>query len=175
MDWTVNDGLYHRFLKWYLKCKNVFECELAMLVERRKCKKIIAWSGDFGTDQYVSWNLSNEELTLDTTRGKFEEFSKPQFNEVRATFDLFTSFWQGDRSVDESYEAIQTQVALVKYPQETAKILHRDIFWFYLKDEEFVTKTINDSNIDLDKFPASKGRQLAKKMESSKAFPKHIK
>ena len=21
MDWTVNDGLYHRFLKWHLKCK----------------------------------------------------------------------------------------------------------------------------------------------------------
>ena len=20
MDWTVNDGLYHRFLKWRLKC-----------------------------------------------------------------------------------------------------------------------------------------------------------
>ena len=20
MDWTVNDGLYHRFLKWHLKC-----------------------------------------------------------------------------------------------------------------------------------------------------------
>ena len=33
-----------------------------------------------------------------------------------------------------------------------------------LKDEDFVTKTINDSNIDLDKFPTSKVRQLAKKM-----------
>ena len=21
--WTVNDGLYHRFLKWHLKCKNI--------------------------------------------------------------------------------------------------------------------------------------------------------
>ena len=26
MDWTVNDGLYHRFLKWRLKCKNILEC-----------------------------------------------------------------------------------------------------------------------------------------------------
>ena len=23
MDWTVNNGLYHRFLKWPLKCKNI--------------------------------------------------------------------------------------------------------------------------------------------------------
>ena len=58
---------------------------------------------------------------------------------------------------------------------ETAKILHRDIIWFFLKDEVFVSKTINDSNIDLDKFPASKVRKLAKKMESSKAIARHIK
>ena len=60
-------------------------------------------------------------------------------------------------------------------PPETAKILHRDIIWFLLKDEEFVSKTINLSNIDLDKFPTGKVRQLAKKMECSKATTRHIK
>ena len=39
MDWTVNDGLYNRFLKWKLKCENILECELAILPEARKCKK----------------------------------------------------------------------------------------------------------------------------------------
>ena len=62
-----------------------------------------------------------------------------------------------------------------KYPPETAKVLHRDIIWFFLKDEEFVCKTINDSNIDLDKFLTNKVRQFAKKMESSKATARHIK
>ena len=33
MDWTVNDGLYNRFLKWHLKCENILECELVMLLE----------------------------------------------------------------------------------------------------------------------------------------------
>ena len=60
-------------------------------------------------------------------------------------------------------------------PPETTKILHHDIFWFFLCDEEYVSKTINDSNVDLEKFPASKVRQLAKKMESSKATEHHIK
>ena len=46
---------------------------------------------------------------------------------------------------------------------------------FFLKDEEFVSRTINDSNLDLDKFPASKVRQLAKKLESSKSTAKYIK
>ena len=57
IDWTLNDSLYHRFLKWKIKCENVLDCELAMLSEAIKCKKVVAWSGDFGIDQYVSWCL----------------------------------------------------------------------------------------------------------------------
>ena len=70
---------------------------------------------------------------------------------------------------------MQAQVNLAKYPPETATILHRDIFWFFLYDEEFVSRTINDENVDLDKFPASKMRQLVKRMESSKTTACHIK
>ena len=33
MDWIVNDGLYHIFLKWHWKCENILECELAPLLE----------------------------------------------------------------------------------------------------------------------------------------------
>ena len=128
MDWTVNECLYHRFLKWHLKCENIIECELVILPKRRKCRKVIAWSGDFGMQQYISLSLSNEGLMFDTIWEKFEEFCKPQSIKVRARFDLLTSFWQGNKAVDEWYNAVQSQVALAKYPPETAKILHRDIF-----------------------------------------------
>ena len=57
-----------------------------------------------------------------------------------ARFDLLTGVRQGERSVDEWYNAIQIQAALARYPQERAKILHRDIFQFFLKDEEFVSR-----------------------------------
>ena len=116
MDWTVNDGLYHRFHKWHLKCKNILECELVMLPERRQCKKVITWSGDFGMDQNVSCSLSSKELMLDTIWEKCEDFCKPQPNEVRARFDLLTSYWQGNKSVVEWYNAVQIQVALAHYP-----------------------------------------------------------
>ena len=139
MDWTVNDGLYNRFLKWKFKCENILECELVMLPEARKCKKVIAWSGDFGLDQYISCNLSNEDLSLEMIWKKYKEFCKPQANELRAGFDLLTSFRQADMSVDEWYNAVHTQVALSKYPPETAQILQRDIFCFFLKDESFVS------------------------------------
>ena len=174
MNWMVDDGLYHRLLKWRLKCKTILDYELANLPTKQKCQKIIAWSGDFGMDLYVSWNIPKDALTLDTIWNKFEEFSKPQMNEVRAHFDLLTSFPQGTRNVDEWYNAIQAQVNLAKYPPETAKILHRDIFWFFMRDEDFVTKTINEGNVDIQKFPTSKVCQLVKKMESSKATAKHI-
>ena len=97
MDWTVNDSLYHRFLKWRLKCKNILECKLVALPEPQQCKKIIAWSGDFGMDQYVSWSLIKEELKLDTIWTQFEEFCKPQSNKLCARFDSLTSFHQGLR------------------------------------------------------------------------------
>ena len=94
---------------------------------------------------------------------------------MHARFDLLTSFQQGNRSINEWYNMVQAQVNLAKYPPETAKILQRDIFWFFLRDEEFVSKTISDGSVDLERFPASKVRQLAKKLESSKATAHHIK
>ena len=66
-------------------------------------------------------------------------------------------------------------INLANYPPETAKILHRDIFWFFLSEEEFVSRTISDGNVNLDKFPASRVWQLAKRMKSSKATACHIK
>ena len=143
--------------------------------EWQKSKKVIAWNGDFGMDQYVSWCLPSEELTLDTIWRRFEEFCKPQSNEVQAHFDLFTNFRQGNKSVDEWYNVVEAQANLAKYPPETAKFLHRDIFRFFLWDEEFVSRTISDGNVDLDKFPASRVSQLAKRKERSKATAHHIK
>ena len=64
MDWTVNESLYHRSLKWKLKCENILDCELAMLPESKKCKKGIAWGGNFGMDQHVFWCLPTENLLL---------------------------------------------------------------------------------------------------------------
>ena len=43
-----------------------------------------------------------------------------------------------------------------------------------MKDEDFVTRTKIEGNVDIQQFSASKVQQLAKKMESSKATAKHI-
>ena len=154
---------------------NILYCKLAILPESKKCKKVISLSGDFGMDQYVSCWLPAAELNLDTIWSNYEDFCKPQANEVWARFDLLTNFWQGNRSVDEWYNAVQAQVGLAQYPKETADIFHHDIICFFWPDEESVLKAINDSSIGLDKPPASKVRQLGKKMEVSKATVRCIK
>ena len=43
-----------------------------------------------------------------------------------------------------------------------------------MKDEEFVSKIINEGSVDLDKFPTSRVCQLPQKMESSEATERHI-
>ena len=127
MDCTVNNGPYHRFSKWHLKCENILECQLASLPEHQKYKKVIAWSRDFGIDQYVSWCLPPDELILDTSWRMFEEFCTPQSNEVQAHFDL-TSFGQGNKSTDEWYNAVQGQVNLAKYPPRNSQNLAQRYF-----------------------------------------------
>ena len=127
MDWMANDALYHRFLQWKLKCKNILECELAALSECQKCKKIITWSSDFEMDQYVSWGLSKDDMNLDTIWKRFGDFCKLQLNEVHAQFDLLISFHQGNNSVSEWYNAVQVQVNLARYPPETEKFTSQHI------------------------------------------------
>ena len=93
---------------------------------------------------------------------------------VCARFDLLTSFRQGSRSINEWYNAVQAPIPLCEYPTETAMIFTRDIFWFFMSDTEFISKTVNDGNTDLAQYPGAKVWQMAKELESSKTTAKHI-
>ena len=83
--------------------KYILECELAMLVERRKCKKVIAWNEDFGIDQYVLWNLSNEEHNLDTIWKNLKSSASPNLMKLRPCLtyssDQSIITWMSDKSM----------------------------------------------------------------------------
>ena len=130
MDWTIDDALHSRFIRCRIKCENILDCELAILQESAKCKKVIQWSGDAGLDMYISWNLPTEEVTLQTIWSRFKDFCKPQSNAVRARFNLLKAFQQGNRSIDKWYNAVLAYILLCEYTKETAAILSRDIFCF---------------------------------------------
>ena len=92
MDWTIDDALYSRFIQWKIICENILECELAILYESAKFKKVIQWSGDAGLDMYISWALPTADVNLWAIWSRFEDFCKPQSNAVHTRFDLLTSF-----------------------------------------------------------------------------------
>ena len=150
MDCTIDDALLSRFIRWKIKCENILDCELAILQESAKR------SGDAGLDMYISWALPTEEVTLQTIWSRFEDFCKPQSNAVHGKFDLLMTFQQGNRSIDEWYNMVQVHIPLCEYPPETAAILTRDIFWFFMTDNEFIAKTINEGNTDLAQYPSAK-------------------
>ena len=77
---------------------------------------MIQWLGDVGLDVYISWALPAADVTLQTIWSKFEEFCKPQSNVIHAQFDLLTSFGQGNRSINELYNAVQAHIPLGEYP-----------------------------------------------------------
>ena len=58
-----------------------------MLPESKKCKKVIAWNGDFGMDQYVSWCLPTEEFSLDTIWAMYARFFA-SFTQMKLEQDL---------------------------------------------------------------------------------------
>ena len=118
--------------------------------------KVIQWSGDAGLDMYISWALPTEQVTLQTILSRFEDFCKPQSNAVHAQFDLLTTFWQGNRSINKWYNVVQTHIPLCEYCPETAAVLTRDIFWFCMTDNDFIAKTINKGHTDLVQYPTAK-------------------
>ena len=90
-------------------------------------------------------------------------FASYKSNAVCARFNLLTTFWQGNKSIDEWYNAVLAHIPLCEYPKETAAILTSDIFWFFMTDNEFIAKTINEANTDLEQYPAAKVWQMGKK------------
>ena len=156
MDWTVDNALHSRFIRWKIKCENILDCELAILQESAKCKEVIQRSGNPRLVMYISWALPTADVTLQAIWSRFEDFCKPQSNAVCAQFDLLTSFQQGKRGIDKWYNVVQAHIPLCEYPPETAAILTRDIFWFFMSDNEFIAKTINEGNTDLAQYPAAK-------------------
>ena len=68
-------------------------------------------------------------------------------------------------SVDEWYNAVQHWLYYQDTLQKQLKSYKMISFDFFLKDESFVSKTLNEGHVELNKFPASKVKQMAKKLE----------
>ena len=98
MDWTVNDGLYHRFLKWRFKCKNILECELAVLPECQKCKKVVTWIGDLGWTSMCPEACLRKTLAWIQFGSTLKSFVSPRWMKLGPAL----IYWQASDKVQES-------------------------------------------------------------------------
>ena len=94
MDWSVDDSLYSRFKTWKLKTENIQEVGLPSLPDARKCRTLLGWSWNQGLDMYQAWCLDPIQISTETLWTAWEEFCKPQANEMRGRYDLLKSFSQ---------------------------------------------------------------------------------
>ena len=160
MEWTVNGGLYHRFLKWHLKCENILGCELCNVTREKamqegNCMEGWFWHGPVCFQELVQWK-ANAWYNLGEVWRVLQASNKMKWGLgliFSQTSGKETSQWMSGIMLS------RPRLLWLSTPK-MAKILHGDIFWFFLKGEEFVSKAINDSSIDLDKFPASRSGNL---------------
>ena len=85
LNWTCNDGLYHQFQTWKIKCGFILDGEPESLTEEHKCKTLLHWSRDTTLELYQSWRIADKDLTLKNIWDKFEEHCKPQANELKSS------------------------------------------------------------------------------------------
>ena len=147
------------FSNWSWKVRIFLIVILWCYLKEKKCKKVIVWR---------FWYGSICVMVLAQWRFKLGRYMVQGW---KLEPDL--TCWQAlDKETDllmSGTMQFKLKCLLPRTHQKLQVPCTVNIFWFLLKDEEFVSKTINDSNFDLEKFPASEVRQLAKKMESLKS------
>ena len=159
---------------WSVKIFLIVNC--AMLPKAKKCKKVIVWSRDFGIDYYVLWCLPPGRFKLRCYLVKIWRF-------LQATDKWSESqIWPADKLQTRKQICWVSGIMQFKLKCLFSSTHHKQpvscigiYFVSFWKMRSCISKTITDSNIDLDKFPPSKVRQVAKKMESSKSTARHVK
>ena len=88
MTWTDNEALYQHFKTWKHRCELILEAQLAHITETQKVKSVLQWSGENGLEIFNTSDLDIEAVTLTKVFNRWEDFCKPQANDLKTRFDL---------------------------------------------------------------------------------------
>ena len=92
--------------------------------------------------------LEPSKLSTAVLWSKWEDFCKPQGNELKARYDHLKSFSQAGLYDDERYNTVLKHLATYSYPQVTTSILYKNIFLFGLPDQDFLAKWLSQTSKD---------------------------
>ena len=122
MDWTKDDRIYERYLRWKSCVDDVFLSVLADISENEKCGYVHLWMGDEGYPYIEKWKATNEldfstaediqegDITtaqrssgyiLQTYWDLLKNELKPKSNNILAIIELWTKCHQGNSPLTE--------------------------------------------------------------------------
>ena len=130
MDWSTDENLYSQFKMWKQRCELLFTGPMAKIDDEIKCEHLLYWSGERGIELFNSWDLSAyEQKKLDSYWERFENFVKPQSNELIAAWELH-NLRQGTLSLEEFIAKLRILVKEANYPAEhTDRFLEISLCW----------------------------------------------
>ena len=86
MDWITSGDLHKRFKIFRQKCELIFDGPLEETSEDKKTRLFLLWAGDKGLEIYntATWAQEEDSLKLGPVFKKFEQYTKPQSNQILA-------------------------------------------------------------------------------------------
>ena len=79
---------------------------------QESARHFLRCSGNKGLKIHWTWCLYLGKISTENLSARWEEFYKPQANELWARYDLLKSFSQAGSSGDDWYNQVQKQLAL---------------------------------------------------------------
>ena len=126
IDWTPGPDLLQRFKRFRQKCELLFDGPLKARTNEQRCRYVLLWTGDYGLDLFITWNLSSKQQNkLDEDWKRFEEHVKPQSNHIHKHFYL-RKLRQNGRLLDDFLTDAKLLIQISGYLSELHDELLRD-------------------------------------------------
>ena len=146
MDWSVGEGLYNRFKLWKQQCELLFSGPLVKLEEPIQCKYLLYVSGKRGLELFNSWDLSeDEQKILRNCFDRFENFVKPNSNELIAAWELY-NIKQTTLSLEEFIAKLRLLIKEANYPTAHHERFLRDFLVFRMNSQRVRKECLKEGN-----------------------------
>ena len=166
MDWSSPGDLHKRFKLFKQKCLLIFDGPLKEEDEDKKTRLLLLWSGDKGLEIYntATWEDEDDQLKLNPVFGKFEQYTKPQSNQILARYQL-RCLKQGEMSLEEFITKARALIDDAGYSGVMKEEMLRDTLIFGINSDKVRKDAIAKGN----SLTYKSVYDLAKTEESTKA------
>ena len=187
LDWTDDNGLFHRFKCWKRKCQSLIHWQLYEVPEDQQCHFLIYWLGDTGADLVKKWTM-NGRLTEDSKKKLesywtlFEQCITTKSYGLIAVVELKHLF-QGSMTLEEFNTRARILMEEAKFPTNAMKQrMLRDTVITGTTDDKIWTKITKEGNaitfnqvMEIARLEVAMQCLLSQMQETSKASIHYLK